>query len=139
MKTLYMLDTNMVSYIAKGHSQAARARMLNLAKDEIVCLSAITEAEIRFGLAKRPEAVALRERMEWFLAAIKILPWGSEEAKAYGTLRAKMESAGKTLENMDLLIAAHALAQGAVLVTNDNAFAQVKYLQATVNWATDLA
>jgi tRNA(fMet)-specific endonuclease VapC len=113
--------------------------MLNLAKDEIVCLSAITEAEIRFGLAKRPEAVALRERMEWFLAAIKILPWGSEEAKAYGTLRAKMESAGKTLENMDLLIAAHALAQGAVLVTNDNAFAQVKYLQATVNWATDLA
>jgi tRNA(fMet)-specific endonuclease VapC len=139
MNTLYMLDTNMVSYIAKGHSQAARARMLNLAKDEIVCLSAITEAEIRFGLAKRPEAVALRERMEWFLAAIKILPWGSEEAKAYGALRAKMESAGKTLENMDLLIAAHALAQGAVLVTNDKAFAQVNDLQATVNWATDLA
>jgi tRNA(fMet)-specific endonuclease VapC len=139
MKTLYMLDTNMVSYIAKGHSQAARARMLSLAKDEIVCLSAITEAEIRFGLAKRPEAVALRERMEWFLAAIKILPWGSEEAKAYGALRAKLESAGKTLENMDLLIAAHALAQGAVLVTNDKAFAQVKELPATVNWAIDLA
>ena len=89
MNTVYMLDTNMVSYIAKGHSQAARARMLNLAKDEIVCLSAITEAEIRFGLAKRPDAIALRERMEWFLAAIKILPWGSEEAKAYGALRAK--------------------------------------------------
>jgi tRNA(fMet)-specific endonuclease VapC len=139
MNTVYMLDTNMVSYIAKGHSQAARARMLNLAKDEIVCLSAITEAEIRFGLAKRPDAIALRERMEWFLAAIKILPWGSEEAKAYGALRAKLESAGKSLENMDLLIAAHALAQGAVLVTNDKVFAQVNELQATVNWATDLA
>jgi len=139
MNTVYMLDTNKVSYIAKGHSQAARARMLNLAKDEIVCLSAITEAEIRFGLAKRPDAIALRERMEWFLAAIKILPWGSEEAKAYGALRAKLESAGKSLENMDLLIAAHALAQGAVLVTNDKVFAQVNELQATVNWATDLA
>jgi tRNA(fMet)-specific endonuclease VapC len=65
MKSLYMLDTNMVSYIAKGHSKAARARMLNLGDDEVVCLSVITEAEIRYGLAKRPDAAALRERMEW--------------------------------------------------------------------------
>jgi tRNA(fMet)-specific endonuclease VapC len=138
MKFLYMLDTNMVSYITKGHSQAARTRMLNLENDEVVCLSAITEAEIRYGLAKRPEATALRERMEWFLAAVKILPWGREEAKAYGTLRAKLESSGKTLENMDMQIAAHAIALGAVLVTNDKAFAHVDDLHATVNWATDL-
>jgi tRNA(fMet)-specific endonuclease VapC len=138
MKFLYMLDTNMVSYITKGHSQAARTRMLNLKDDEVVCLSAITEAEIRYGLAKRPEATALRERMEWFLAAVKILPWGREEAKAYGTLRAKLESSGKTLENMDMQIAAHAIALGAVLVTNDKAFAHVDDLHATVNWATDL-
>jgi tRNA(fMet)-specific endonuclease VapC len=133
-----MLDTNLVSYIAKGHSKAARTRMLNLEKDEVVCLSAITEAEIRFGLAKRPEAVALRERMEWFLAAIKILSWGSEEAKAYGALRASLESSGKTLENMDMQIAAHAIALGATLVTNDKAFAHVDNLHATANWATDL-
>lgn len=138
MTTLYMLDTNMVSYIAKGHSKAARARMLNLENDEAVCLSAITEAEIRYGLAKRPEATALRERMDWFLAAIKILPWGRDEAKAYGALRAKLESSGKTLQNMDMQIAAHAIAIGAVLVTNDKAFAQVDELHATVNWATDL-
>src|ERR1035437_741892 len=138
MKFLYMLDTNMVSYITKGHSQAARTRMLNLENDEVVCLSAITEAEIRYGLAKRPEATALRERMEWFLAAVKILPWGREEAKAYGSLRAKLESSGKTLENMDMQIAAHAIALGAVLVTNDKAFAHVDDLNATVNWATDL-
>jgi tRNA(fMet)-specific endonuclease VapC len=138
MKPLYMLDTNMVSYIAKGHSKAARARMLNLEKDVVVCLSVITEAEIRYGLAKRPEATALRERMEWFLAAVKVLPWGRDEAKVYGELRAKLESAGKTLENMDLQIAAHAIAAGATLVTNDKAFAQVDDLHATVNWATDL-
>jgi tRNA(fMet)-specific endonuclease VapC len=138
MKFLYMLDTNMVSYIVKGHSQAARARMLNLEDNEVVCLSAITEAEIRYGLAKRPEATALRERMEWFLAAVKILPWGRDEAKAYGALRAKLESSGKTLGNMDMQIAAHAIALGAVLVTNDKAFAHVDDLHATVNWATDL-
>ena len=77
--------------------------------------------------------------MEGFLAKIPILPWGSEEALVYGGLRAKQEAAGKPLESMDLLIAAHALAQGAVLVTNDKAFAQVKELPATVNWAIDLA
>jgi len=133
-----MLDTNTVSYITKGHSKAARARMLNLEEDEVVCLSVITEAEIRYGLAKRPEAVALRERMEWFLAAVKVLPWGRDEARAYGVLRANLESSGKTLENMDMLIAAHAIAIGAVLVTNDKAFAQVEDLHATENWATDL-
>jgi tRNA(fMet)-specific endonuclease VapC len=136
MKSLYMLDTNMVSYIAKGHSQAARTRMLNLGDDEVACLSVITEAEIHYGLAKRPEATALRERMEWFLAAIKVLPWGRDEARAYGKLRAKLESSGKILENME--IAAHAIAAGAILVTNDKVFAQVDDLQATVNWATDI-
>ena len=134
-----MLDTNMVSYIAKGHSKAARIRMLHLKEDEIVCISAITEAEICYGLAKRPEATALRERMEWFLAAIRVLPWGRDEAKAYGALRAKLESTGKNLQNMDMQIAAHAVAIGAVLVTNDRAFAQVDDLHATANWATDLS
>jgi tRNA(fMet)-specific endonuclease VapC len=138
MTSLFMLDTNTVSYIAKGHSKAARARMLNLKEDEVVCLSVITEAEIRYGLAKRPEATALRERMEWFLAAVKILPWGRDEACAYGALRAKLESSGKTLGNMDMLIAAHVIATGAVLVTHDKAFAQVEDLHASVNWATDL-
>jgi tRNA(fMet)-specific endonuclease VapC len=139
MTTLYMLDTNMVSYIAKGHSKAARARMLNLKEDEAVCISVMTEAEILYGLSKRPEAVTLRERMEWFVASIKVLPWASNEAKAYGTLRAKLESTGKTLENMDMQIAAHAIAAGAVLVTKDKAYAQVDDLHGTVNWATDLS
>jgi len=138
MKVLYMLDTNMVNYIVKGHSKTARTRMLNLDKDEAVCLSVITEAEIRYGLAKRPEATALRERMEWFISAVKVLPWGRDEAIVYGAIRARLESLGKTVENMDLQIAAHAIAVGAVLVTSDNVFAYVEEHQPTVNWATDL-
>jgi tRNA(fMet)-specific endonuclease VapC len=138
MKSLYMLDTNMVSYIAKGRSRAGRIRMLNLEKDETVCLSVITEAEIRYGLAKRPEATALHERMEWFLAAVKVLPWGRDEARAYGALRAKLESNGRILENMDMQIAAHAIATGAILVTTDEAFANVDDFRGIVNWATDL-
>jgi len=124
MTFLYMLDTNMVSYITRGRSLAARTQLLTMKDDEVACVSAITEAEIRYGLAKRPEATTLRGLMEAFLSSIQILQWGRDEAQAYGAL--------------DMLIAAHAIAMGAVLVTNDQAFAQVDQLHATVNWATDL-
>ena len=138
MTSLYMLDTNMVSYIARGRSAAARTRLLKLKAEQIGCISTITEAEIQYGLAKRPEATALKVLVDGFLASIRILPWGREEAQAYGALRATLETSGMVLGNMDLMIAAHAIATGATLVTNDKAFSQVKGIHATVNWATDL-
>lgn len=138
MSSLHLLDTNMVSYIVKGRSPAARARLLALEEGEVAAVSAITEAEIRYGLAKRPEATALGALMEGFLASIQVLPWNRDEAHAYGRIRAKLEKEGMSLEGMDMMIAAHAVATGAVLVTNDKAFAQVDDLAATVNWAADL-
>lgn len=138
MSRLYLLDTNMVSYIIRGQSPAARARLLNPQEDEQYCLSVITEAEIRYGLAKRPAATTLKERMEWFLAAIQILGWGRKEANVYGELRAKLEARGISIGNMDLQIAAHAVALGAILVTNDKVFDQIDELKETVNWATDI-
>ena len=133
-----MLDTNMVSYIVKGRSLVASARLLALKDDEVACVSAITAAEIRYGLAKKPEATALKALMDGFLASIQVLPWGRAEAKAYGRVRARLEKSGRSLGNMDMMIAAHAIATGAVLVTNDQDFAQVDDLHASVNWATDL-
>ena len=132
-----LLDTNMCSYILRGTSPAARAKLAALKDDEIACISAITEGEIRYGLAKRP-STALHVAVDSFLSKIRILPWGREEAAAYGELRAKQERVGKTLGNMDMLIAAHAISTGAILVTNDGAFAHVEDLHATVNWAIDL-
>ena len=133
-----MLDTNMVSSIARGRSASARARLLGLTAGEVGCISAITEAEIRYGLARRPEATALKVLMEGFVAGLRVLPWGSAEAETYGFLRARLEAAGLTLGNMDLMIAAHAVAVGAILVTNDKAFGQVEELRSMVNWAVDL-
>jgi tRNA(fMet)-specific endonuclease VapC len=134
----YMLDTNTVSYIIKGKSPASRRKLAELRHGEIACISAITEAEIQYGLAKSPNATLLRSAVEGFLAKIQILPWGREEAQAYGGLRADQEVAGKPLGNLDMLIAAHAISVGAVLVTNDRAFSHLPGLLATVKWATEL-
>jgi tRNA(fMet)-specific endonuclease VapC len=133
-----MIDTNTVSYIVRGRSAAARARLAGLRDEEVGCISVITEAEIRYGLARTPNAHGFVGAVEGFLSKIKILPWAGEEAIAYGNLRAKLEALGRTLGNLDMLIAAHAVSVGAVLVTNDKAFLHVDDLHATENWSMDL-
>jgi tRNA(fMet)-specific endonuclease VapC len=138
MNRLYMLDTNTVSYILKGKSPVARARLAALGPDEVACISIVTEFELEFGLAKNPDAESLRGAIRWFLARIQILPLGSAEARAYGKLRAQQEAKGRPLESMDMLIAAHAIEVGAILVTADNVFDSVAGLAGKENWATDL-
>jgi tRNA(fMet)-specific endonuclease VapC len=133
-----MLDTNMVGYIAGGHSAAARRKMSEIHGHAVIAVSAITEGEILYGLARKPEAVRLRAAMESLLSTMEILPWDSDAARAYGTLRAGMQTAGKTLSALDMLIAAHAVAHRGVLVTADMAFKQVGPLLPTQNWATEL-
>ena len=137
MSRLFLLDTNTVGYIVKGRSPAARLRLASLGPDETACISIITEFELEFGLAKSPNANLLRDGLRWFLARLKVLPLGSAEARVYGQLRVGQEAAGKPLESMDMLIAAHALAVGSVLVTHDRVFRNVPGL-ATEDWATDL-
>jgi tRNA(fMet)-specific endonuclease VapC len=134
----YLLDTNTVSYIVRGRSAHARAELAALGQDEVACISSITEAEIWYGLAKNANAHALRVAVEAFLAKIKVLPWDRDEARAYGELRARLEAAGKSLGNLDTLIAAQAISAGAVLVTNDRALLEVRGLRGAVNWATDI-
>jgi tRNA(fMet)-specific endonuclease VapC len=138
MNVTYLLDTNTLSYITRGKSPVARTRLQSLSAGDVACISSITEAEVRYGLAKRPQAHALRAAIEGLLFKLRILSWGSNEASAYGNLRAKLEATGNILSELDLLIAAQAIATGAILVTNDKALARIKDLHGTVNWATDI-
>lgn len=128
----------MVSYIVHGRSTFARARLRNIKNPDTGSISAITESEIRYGLARRPQAAAFRAMMEKFLDSIPVLPWRSEEAKAYGQLRARLQRTGKALGTLDMQIAAHAVALDATLVTHDAAFRQVTDLPGIEDWATDL-
>lgn len=124
---LYLLDTNIASHVIRG-SHAAVLQRLQGHPVSSVAISSITEAELRYGLARKPGASALAAAVGTFLRHVQTLPWDSEAAAAYGPLRARLEAAGTPLGNLDTLIAAHALAIGATLVTNDQAFARVPAL-----------
>jgi len=131
-----MLDTNTVSHLIREHPAVVR-RVLAVPM-AAVCISSITQAELLFGLARRPEAERLHTAVGEFLRRVDVLPWDSEVAERYGATRAAMERQGKTLGPLDLLIASHARCAEAVLVTNDRAFAQVDGLRVE-DWTADAA
>src|SRR3990172_5131948 len=103
MSALLMLDTNAVTAIIKDSSKTLSA----ILSERPFCISVITEAELRFGLARRTVNTDLRRVVENYLASVDILPWTSASAQRYGLLRAELEALGKPLAPMDLLIASH--------------------------------
>jgi tRNA(fMet)-specific endonuclease VapC len=119
----YLLDTNTVSHLIKRHPQAIQ-RLLAVPMHSIG-ISAITAGELAFGLAKRPEAVALRAAVHEFLRRVDVLPWDADVAQTYGQLRAQMQSEGIGLSALDMKIAAHAVHVKAILVSSDRAFGQL--------------
>jgi len=73
-----------VSYIVRGTSPAARDRLDSLKINDVGCISVVTEAEIRYGLARKPPSLAFRT-ISMTPGKDTILPWSSDEAQAYGT------------------------------------------------------
>jgi tRNA(fMet)-specific endonuclease VapC len=130
--TRYMLDTNTVSYLMRGHEAVEKAIF---SKDyDDLCISSMTEAELLYGVGRKPEATRRARMVHEFLDRVESLPWGREEAACYGRTRAAMERSGKNLQPVDMLIAAHALSLGATLVTSDQAFRHVPGL-AIEDWS----
>jgi tRNA(fMet)-specific endonuclease VapC len=132
MPARYLLDTNIVSYLLKNPIPAVQSRYFEAGADSIA-ISSITEAEVFYGIAKRPGAKRLRIAAEEFFAAATVAGWDSAAARAYGLLRADQERKGRPLSVEDLMIAAHALSLGLTLVTHDSAFSFVDGLK-TEDW-----
>jgi tRNA(fMet)-specific endonuclease VapC len=126
--TRYLLDTNIASCIIKGNSPSVDRRLVKVAMAELA-ISAVTEGELRFGAARLPHATRLHAMIEDFFLRVAVLPWGSDAAQQYGQLRAALEREGQPMGNLDAMIGAHALALGAILVTNDRAFGRIKKLK----------
>ena len=129
--TLLMLDTNTVGYLIRDRLKNAPAVEV---PPENFCISTITEAELIFGMKRRPDARTLNEMVIRLLGSIAILPFDRNAADRYGSLRAEMQRIGKSLASLDMLIAAHALSLGATLVTSDAAFRHVPGL-AIEDWS----
>jgi tRNA(fMet)-specific endonuclease VapC len=123
----YMLDTNTVSCLIKKNP-AVSGRIASFPMERL-CLSVISEGELLYGLAKKPNAKNLQVVVKEFLKRVDVLVWDTDVAEHYGVLRAELEGSGNVLGALDMQIAAHASQIGAVLVTNDQAFKRVRKLK----------
>lgn len=127
----YMLETDIASYVIRRRPTALLERFSREA--DHLCVSVITEAELRFGVEKR-QSDALNQAVDAFLARLRVFEWDREAAVAYGRLRARLDALGRPIGNMDLMIAAHAMAKGLTVVTNNERhFAGIEGL-ITRNW-----
>ncbi len=127
IETRRMLDTNTVSHLIKGNESVGQ-RLVEIPMASL-CISAVTEGEMLFGLAKRPEATRLHRVVREFLRRVDVLPWDTATAEVYGNLRARLEASGKILGSLDLLIGSHAVATNSILVTSDSAFSMIDDLK----------
>ena len=128
----YLLDTNIVSDLVndpRGRVAGAIERI----GESAICTSIIAAAELRFGAAKR-RSPRLLAQVETALAHLDVQPFAVPADRIYGELRAKLERKGRPIGPNDLLIAAHALALGCTLVTdNEREFSRVRSLRVE-NW-----
>jgi tRNA(fMet)-specific endonuclease VapC len=113
--TRYFLDTNIISDLMRNPQGKAAKRIAKVGEDNI-CTSIIVAAELRYGCVKSRSA-RLARAVEDLLAEIEVLPFDVPADTAYGGIRAELEAAGKPIGGNDLLIAAHALASDATIVT----------------------
>ncbi len=127
-----MLDTNIVSELARNPQGIVARRIADVGPDAI-CVSIITAAELRYGCAKKGSPKLLAQ-IEAILGSIPVLALDIPADAEYGAIRAELEVAGKPIGPNDLLIAAHAHALEAVLVTaNIGEFKRVRDLRVE-NW-----
>jgi len=118
MAVRYLLDTNICIYIARHNPPAVRARFARHTADELA-MSVVTLGELRHGAEKsqaREKALIALNRLE---AGIQVAPLTESVGQHYGQIRAALERAGQPIGNNDLWIAAHARAEGWILVTNN--------------------
>ena len=129
----YLLDTNICIYIRQKRPEEVLRRFRKLRPGE-AALSVITYGELLYGAAKSEQRIAALDRLRELIHLLPALPLPETAAEEYGTIRAELESKGEMIGNNDLWIAAHAVAAGLTLVTNnEKEFRRVRRLKIQ-NW-----
>jgi tRNA(fMet)-specific endonuclease VapC len=130
---LYMLATDTASYLLRGHVPALDARVAAVAPKRL-CISAVTRGELLFGLKLKEGAHRRAQLLDQLFIRVPCLPWDEDAATHFAAVAADLHKAGTPIGSMDTMIAGHALATGAVLITNnDRHFSRVAGLR-WENW-----
>jgi tRNA(fMet)-specific endonuclease VapC len=125
----YLLDTNICIYLIKKRTEMVLKHLQKCRAGE-VGISSITLAELEYGVEKSSQPEHNRAALAEFVTPLEILPFDAVCAEKYGAVRAELEKAGTPIGSMDMLIGAHALCVGAVLVTNNvREFNRIKKLK----------
>jgi len=132
--TRYLLDTDICIYLRDSRPPKVTARFAQLERDH-VAISVITFGELAYGAAKSTDRARAAKGFEWAMRIMPILPLPPRAGDRYGDLLAELERNGSIIGGNDLWIAAHALAENLILVTNnEREFKRVKGLKVE-NWA----
>ena len=124
---IYMLDTDTISFLIRKDSCVIK----NLVKheDDEICISAITYAELCFGLEKKGSEKLINE-VNAIIGKLSIVDFNSTQSELYGKIRLELEKSGTLIGDMDMLITAAALSVGAILVShNVRHFSKIKKLK----------
>ena len=130
----YLLDTNICIYIINEKPEKVLRKFERYAVTEFG-ISSITHAELQYGVAKSKNKKTNQGALDEFLMPLTIIPFqGIKLVKCYGELRALLESKGKTIGPLDMLIAAHALSLDLTIISNNiKEFSRVPKLKCE-NW-----
>ena len=116
--TLYILDTDIASYIMKRSHASVLARLQSVAVTD-VCISVVTKAELLFGVEVSPRRMQDNSALKEFLQHVEVLNFPEDAALHYAQIRAELKRKGTMIWANDLFIAAHARCLGLTLVTNN--------------------
>lgn len=129
----YFLDTNTCIYYLKGVHPTLAQRLLAHNPSDIR-IPSVVKAELLYGAKRSKKQAENLEKIRQFLLPLEIVPFASEDAERYATIRADLERAGTPIGPNDLLIAATVLENGGILITNnEKEFKRVSKLK-TENW-----
>lgn len=134
----HLLDTNILSDLIRNPEGAVASGIarLSLRQRGDLCTSIVVAAELRFGVLRR-QSERLTRKVEEILASVEVLPLESDADRHYAKLRVHLEKSGWVIRANDMLIAAHALAAGCILVTdNVREFGRIPGLRLE-NWLRD--
>jgi len=134
----YLIDTNICIYIM-NERPAEVIRKFRQTDVGDIGISSITVSELQYGVSKSGHREKNQQRLNEFLLPMRILPFDENAARCYGDIRCQLEKQGQIIGPLDLLIAAHAMSEQLIIVTNnDKEFRRIQNLTVE-NWAGNVS